>query len=136
MAKNTDCISVAELAERIQKSRQWIYTLVNKDPELRKYVVMSNGRKMFRKAVIAEYFQQEVEKPEDELVTLLREQLAAANKQIEELTEALKREQFLHGQTAARLQQLMIEDKQKPAPRPEQAKAAPRRKGLRGLFGL
>jgi hypothetical protein len=140
MAKNSEYLSVSELAASLGKSKQWIYVLVNRDPELRKYMTMIDGHKKFRKAVIAEYFRQEVVvKPEDELVSTLREQLALANKQIEELTEALKHEQLLHGQTAARLQQmtLMIEDKQKsesqPAPRPEPVR---RRKGLRGLFGL
>ena len=137
MAKNSEYLSVSELAASLGKSKQWIYVLVNRDPELRKYMTMIDGHKKFRKAVIAEYFRQEVVvKPEDELVSTLREQLARANKQIEELTEALKHEQLLHGQTAARLQQmtLMIEDKQnRPAHSPEPVR---RRKGLRGLFGL
>ena len=122
MGKNPDYLSVAELADSVQKSKQWIYRLIKTDDAFVKYVETIDGKQMIKKTVIPEFFgYTEVVKPENLLVSTLQEQLAIANKRADDLSEALKNEQLLHAQTAARLQQatLLLEDLQK-QPDPEQ----------------
>lgn len=110
-------LSVAEVSAQTGKSRQWIYKLVNNNVAFSKYVATFNGKQKIHKSAITEYFNgHTVVKPVDEYTNLLRQQLDLANKRIDELTEALKNEQLLHGQTTARLQQvtLLLEDTRKP----------------------
>lgn len=124
-AKNPDYLSVSELADSVQKSKQWIYRLVKTDSEFSKYVVTVDGKQKIKKAAITEFFgYTENGKPEDPLVTILKDQISSQKQQIDSLqrtidnlSEMLKAEQVLHGQTSARLQQatLLIEDLRKQA---------------------
>ena len=150
MAKNPEYMSVAELADSVQKSKQWIYRLVKTDSEFAKYVVNVDGKQKIKKSAIPEFFgYTEVVKPEDQLMSILTEQVNSQRQQIEALQrtidslhEMLKAEQLLRANADQRI--MLLEDKlqqaehteeepvQQAAPEPERPTESPMEQGVSG----
>jgi hypothetical protein len=146
MARDPNYISIAELAEQVGKTKQWIYRMLQEKPELARYVRVIDGKKKVHKSIIWKVFgvgvetevnEQETtpETPEAAFLRVLQEQLkekdkqlAEKDKQIADLYEALRRDQILHGETAARLKETTarlqaLEDRQAANVAPEQEEA-------------
>ena len=86
--KNADYLSIAELADRVGKTRQWIYRMIEK-PEIAQYVRVVDGNKKVHKSVAWRFFnvnpeievdnvntqETKPETPDQALVRILQEQL-------------------------------------------------------------
>lgn len=116
--KNADYLSIAELADRVGKTRQWIYRMIEK-PEIAQYVRVVDGNKKVHKSVAWRFFnvnpeievdnvntqETKPETPDQALVRILQEQLRNRDEEIKTLHEDLRMAQLLHAETAARLKE-------------------------------
>lgn len=136
--KNSDYISVSELAKLVGKSPQWVYKMIKQKPSFYDYIKVIDGHKKVHKSAVWQVFGVEYEgftsddKPVEtdskpDTMTILVEQLKNQQQQIESLqrtiealTDALKAEQILRANADARIK--MLEDKQmEPATEKEDA---------------
>lgn len=119
-----DYLTINEFATRVHKSTQSLYKRIRENPDFSRYVMVVNGHKVVHKSALQEVYGiepdpeviendvQPDENPSQELINVLKQQIAEKDKHIAELTEALINSQKLHAATSAKLASL-LEDKQR-----------------------
>lgn len=111
-------ISISEFARRAGVSRQAIQQRLN--TSLREFVKVAQGKKLLNIKGLEIFDGARVaqgSKPiEESVIELLRQELAAKDKQIEALQKMLDQEQQLHAATTQRL--LLLEQPKQDAPAP------------------
>lgn len=136
MAKNSEYMSVQEVAEIVHKSPQWIYKLINRKATLSGYARTIGGSKKIHKSAIWEVFGVEYEghKPGEEkkrdsgddwFTKQLEKkdaQIEAMQRTIDSLTESLRNEQLLHANANRRIE--LLEARQHPVQEWEDPDAA------------
>jgi len=97
-------LTVSQFAKKVGVSPQYVYKQLN-EGKLSEFVEIVDGKKRIRSDAL-EVFQKKPKKEqttEQQLITILREQLQAKDKQIEELQAIVKAEQSLRYGVESRL---------------------------------
>ena len=118
-------LTVSQFAKKVGVTPQYVYKQLN-DGKLSEYVEMVDGKKRIRSDAL-EVFQKKPKKEqttEQQLIAILREQLQAKDKQIEELQAIVKAEQSLRYGAESRLKAIESRTETEtvnPAPTPTNA---------------
>lgn len=117
----SEYLTIKDFASQAHVTVQSIYKKIREKPDFMRYVATFNKVKMIHKSALQEVYgisdgadeasgQPEESKPDSnqqmELIDLLKEQLRAKDKQIADLTEALKAEQILRSNADQRIKLL------------------------------
>lgn len=145
--KNSDYISIAELSATVNRSRQWIYKMIDTKPSFKAYVRIIDGKKMIHKSVIwkefgigVEHIQDDAAEelppvtPEEKTISLLEAQLKEKDEQIKRKDEQINN--LLSAQMALHNRIMALEDKLISTPEPETAKEPDQEEPSPDLEGL
>lgn len=106
---NNEYLSIAEFAKIANTSKQAVYQRLNKS--LKKYVKIIQGQKMLNYKALNEIYGKTIEQGfkgnidnlEQGIIDVLKEQIIAKDKEIENLHKLLSQEQQLHARTQEKL---------------------------------